>query len=398
MPVEPQQIESLFIQAAEFAAPAQRHAFLDEWCGDDVELRRRVEALLRAHDDAGSFLDGPPEDVLPTIAVDGRDTVDESLGTVSLEFLAPCETPDRLGKLGQYEVIEVLGRGGMGIVLRAHDTKLNRVVAIKVIAPELAANPMAVKRFLREAEAAAAVTHDHVVSIHAIEDEVSPPYIVMEFVDGVSLQEKIDRSGALELREILRIGMQAAAGLAAAHKQGLVHRDIKPANILLENSVERVKLTDFGLARAVDDINITRTGMIAGTPQYMSPEQAEGKQIDHRSDLFSLGSVMYAMCTGRPAFRADNPMAVMRRVCDEDPRPIHEISADVPDWLCATIEKLLEKNANERFQTAEEVSELLANWLAHVQQPALIPPPEILQRARHGSSLTPPSNPKEKEP
>ena len=376
MTVQQSEIETLFIQAAAIDAAGERQAFLDRHCGQDAELRRRVEALLRAHDDAGSFLDGPPEDILPTIAINSKDTVDESLQPVSLDFLSPCKTPDRLGALGQFEVIEVLGRGGMGIVLRAHDTKLNRVVAIKVMAPELAANPMAVKRFLREAEAAAAVTHDHVVAIHAIEDKVSPPYIVMEFVDGLSLQEKIDHSGALKLREILRIGMQTASGLAAAHKQGLVHRDIKPGNILLENGVERVKITDFGLARAVDDVNITRTGVIAGTPQYMSPEQAEGAAIDHRSDLFALGSVLYAMCTGRAAFRADNPMAVMRRVCDDQPRDIQEINADAPDWLCAIIDKLLAKDAAERFQTAEEVSELLAGWLAHVQQPALIPPPK----------------------
>ena len=126
----------------------------------------------------------------------------------------------------------------------------------------------------------------------------------MEFIDGMSLQDKLDKQGPLGLKEILRIGMQIAEGLAAAHKQGLVHRDIKPANILLENGVERVKITDFGLARAVDDASVTQSGVVAGTPMYMSPEQAEGEPIDHRADLFSLGSVLYAMCTGRPPFRA----------------------------------------------------------------------------------------------
>src|SRR5947199_77383 len=141
---------------------------------------------------------------------------------------------------------------------------------------------------------AAAVTNEHVVAIHAIEEDQRPPYLVMQFVDGVSLQEKLDRQGPLELRAILRIGVQIAEGLAAAHAQGLVHRDIKPANILLENGVERVWITDFGLARAVDDASLTRTGVIAGTPQYMSPEQAAACRVDHRSDLFSLGSVLYA--------------------------------------------------------------------------------------------------------
>ena len=366
---------SIFLEALDRTDPGERNAYLDEACQGNVQLRQQVESLLRHHAGGGSFLEKPPQELAATIVTGMHDTVDEEVGEITLDFLAPCEKPDRIGKLGPYEVIEVVGRGGMGVVVRAHDVKLDRVVAIKILAPELAANAMAVKRFLREALAAAAVTHDHVVNIHAINDEHRPPFLVMEFVDGLSLQEKIDRSGALELREILRIGMQTASGLAAAHKQGLVHRDIKPANILLENGVERVKITDFGLARAVDDVNITRTGMIAGTPQYMSPEQAQGQVIDHRSDLFALGSVLYAMCTGRPAFRADNAMAVMNRVCQEAPRPIREINPEIPAWLEAIIDRLLSKDAGDRFQSADEVAELLSEWLAHVNQPALIPPP-----------------------
>ncbi|MDA1049057.1 MAG: serine/threonine-protein kinase [Planctomycetota bacterium] len=278
-------IESIFDRAVQLDSPEQRQAFLDETCGSDRELRRRVEALLRASNDAGSFLEKPPEGLAATISTGEFDTVDDAVSEISLEFLAPSQKPNCLGTLGQYEVIEVVGRGGMGIVLRAYDTTLNRVVAIKVMAPELAANPMAVKRFLREARAAAAVSHDHVVTIHAIEEDSRPPFIVMEFVDGQSWQEKIDRTGGLELTEILRIGMQMARGLAAAHEQGLVHRDIKPANILLENGVERVKLTDFGLARAVDDVSVTQTAQIAGTPPFMSPEQAQGHALDARSGM-----------------------------------------------------------------------------------------------------------------
>src|SRR5262249_3881457 len=164
----------------------------------------------------------------------------------------------------------VIGGGGMGVVLKAFDENLHRVVAVKVMAPQLAASATARQRFTREARAAAAVTHDHVVTLHAVEEAGGLPYIVMQFVDGQSLQDRLDRSGSLPIREVLRIGMQAAAGLAAAHKQGLIHRDIKPANVLLENGVERVKLTDFGLARAVDDASLTQSGVVAGTPQYMS--------------------------------------------------------------------------------------------------------------------------------
>src|SRR5205807_1768760 len=143
----------------------------------------------------------------------------------------------------------------------------------------------------------------------------------------MTLQQKLDKVGALSLTEILRIGMQMAEGLAAAHKQGLVHRDIKPANILLENGVERVKITDFGLARAVDDAAVTQSGVVTGTPMFMSPEQARGEfAIDHRSDLFSLGSVLYMMATGRPPFRASGTHATLKRVIDDVPRPMHEIN------------------------------------------------------------------------
>ena len=175
-------------------------------------------------------------------------------------------------------------------MLKAFDEQLHRVVAIKVLSPAFAANGSARKRFIREARAAAAVKNEHVVGIYDVEEDAQPPYLVMECIDGISLQDKLDKHGPLRLKEILRIGMQTAEGLAAAHKQGLVHRDIKPANILLENGVERVKITDFGLARAVDDASVTQSGTVAGTPMYMSPEQAEGLPIDHRSDLFSLGT------------------------------------------------------------------------------------------------------------
>src|SRR5438094_4144138 len=157
----------------------------------------------------------------------------------------------------------------------------------------------------------------------------------MQLVSGLTLHDQIGAAGSLSVKEILRIGMQIAEGLAAAHKQGLVHRDIKPANILLENGVERVKITDFGLARATDDASVTQSGTVAGTPMFMSPEQANGEAVDHRSDLFSLGSVLYAMCTGRPPFRASSSMAVLKRVIEAAPRPIREINDEIPDWLCA---------------------------------------------------------------
>jgi eukaryotic-like serine/threonine-protein kinase len=275
----------------------------------------------------------------------------------------------------------VIGRGGMGIVLQAHDPALNRHVAIKVLAAEWAHNATARRRFAREAQAAAAVVHDHVVPIHFVDASGDVPYLVMAHIPGRSLQQRIDRTGPLEIREILRIGMQTAAGLAAAHAQGLVHRDIKPANILLENSVERVRITDFGLARAVDDVSQTQSGILAGTPQYMSPEQAAGETVDHRTDLFSLGSVLYAMCTGRSPFRAETTVAVIRRICDGKPRPVREINPDVPEWMAEIIEKLHAKQPGDRFQTAGEVADLLERHLAHLQQPTVVPQPARLNHA-----------------
>ena len=301
----------------------------------------------------------------------------EGAGGIDLSYLQPSQIPGNLGRLKHYEILSIVGKGGFGTVFKAHDEALDRVVAVKVLAPQLATNATARTRFSRESKAAAGVVHDHVVGIHAVEvTDSGVPYLVMQFISGKTLQERLDQSGPLELKEILRIGAQIAEGLAAAHKQGLVHRDIKPANILLENGVERVKITDFGLARLVDDASVTQSGVIAGTPMFMAPEQAAGETVDHRADLFSLGSVLYTMCTGRPPFRASGTMAVMKRVIEEAPTPIREINPEIPGWLCDIIAKLQAKKPAERFATAKEVADLLGQQLAHLQQPghASLPP------------------------
>jgi serine/threonine protein kinase/WD40 repeat protein len=295
-----------------------------------------------------------------------------------LDALGPTDDPAMLGRLGGYEISGVVGAGGMGVVLKAIDKSLDRTVAIKVLAPHLASSGAARKRFAREAKAAAAVLHPNVIAIHSVSNDESLPYLVMPYVRGTSLQKRLDREGPLPLNEILRIGSQIAAGLAAAHAQGLVHRDIKPANILLEEGVERVTITDFGLARAVDDATITHSGVIAGTPQYMSPEQARGEAVEQRNDLFSLGSVLYAISTGRPPFRAETTYGVMRRITDDEPAAIREINPDIPDWLCAIIARLMSKRAADRYESAAEVTELLEACLAHVQQPAAVPLPVSL--------------------
>lgn len=299
-----------------------------------------------------------------------------------LRLLGPTDNPQMLGRIGSYEIVGILGRGGMGVVFKGFDPALNRFVAIKMLAPHLAASGAARKRFEREAQAAAAIVHDHVMAIHGVADWQGTPYLVMPYVRGASLQKRIDDQGPFQLREILRIGMQTAAGLAAAHAQGLVHRDIKPANIMLASGVERVALTDFGLARAVDDATLTRTGTLAGTPQYMSPEQARGQAVDFRSDLFSLGSVLYTLCTGRPPFRAETSYGILRLITDEEPRPIQQLSPDIPVWLCTLIGRLMAKNPADRFASADEVSKLLEKCLAHVEQPSLVSlPTELLPPA-----------------
>ena len=298
-----------------------------------------------------------------------------------LRSLAPTDDPRMLGRMGPFEVQGVIGSGGMGVVLKGFDPALNRTVAIKVLAPHLAMSGSTRRRFAREAQAAAAVVHENVVAIHSVAEAGALPYFVMPYIRGASLERRVHERGPLRVTEILRIAWQAAAGLAAAHAQGLVHRDVKPANILLEDGVERLMLTDFGLARAVDDASLTRTGVIAGTPQYMSPEQARGETIDARSDLFSLGSVMYAMCTGRPPFRAETSYGILRRITDSEPRPIHEINPEIPDWLVAVVAKLHAKDPAKRFASAAEVATVLRQCLAHLEQPHLVGlPPQVTSR------------------
>ncbi|OWK39980.1 protein kinase domain-containing protein [Fimbriiglobus ruber] len=361
----------IFLAALDIVDASARAAYLDGACGGDAERRTRIEALLWSHAVAGSFLDLPVTGGIDPTDVGANDDAEATAdpgdgptrtyeGRPDLAFLAPSDRPDALGRIGHYEALEVVGRGGFGIVLRAFDEVLQRVVAVKVLTPVVATTSPARKRFLREARSTAAVRHPNVVQIHAVE-EYPLPHLVMEFVPGETLQQTIDRTGPLEIAEVLRIGRQLAEGLAAAHATGLVHRDVKPANILIDDGATRqVKLTDFGLARATDDASITHSGTVAGTPLYMAPEQAKGGSLDHRVDLFSLGSVLYVMCTGRPPFRASTTLAVLNRVREDQPRPIREVIPEAPAWLCRVIEMLHVKDPAGRIQTAREAADLLA--------------------------------------
>lgn len=294
-----------------------------------------------------------------------------------LGMLDPTDDPGSMGRIGGYEVIGVIGSGAMGVVVKAFDQTLDRVVALKVMNPTLAACGTARHRFAREAKAAAGVLHPNVIAIHGVSTDRELPYLVMPYIAGISLQQRMDRQGPLELTEVLRIGSQIAAGLAAAHRRGLIHRDIKPSNVMLDEGVDTALITDFGLARTIDDATMTRSGAITGTPEFMSPEQARGDSVDCASDIFSLGSVMYALCSGKRPFRAKTSFGVLRKITDEHPTPIRESNPDVPVWLCKLIKRMHSKSPSGRPSSAE-VCTLLENCLAHVYQPDRIPLPKEL--------------------
>jgi eukaryotic-like serine/threonine-protein kinase len=300
-----------------------------------------------------------------------------------LEFVSPPSHPETLGRVGRYEVQRVIGSGGMGIVLLAHDMALNRPVALKMMLPHLANSGPARHRFAREARAAAAIVHEHVIAMHDVVSHERHPYLVMQYVPGQSLQERVDQLGPLSPREVLRIGIQAASGLAAAHSQGVVHRDIKPSNIVLENQVDRAVLTDFGLARAAEDASLTRTGVVAGTPNFMSPEQANGQAIGYPSDLFSLGATLYFAAAGRAPFRADSPLAVLKRICHDRHRPLWEVNPEVPFELSDLIDRLLEKNPRKRPAGAKDVAEAFSRCLTKIQSPPNLLYRRVRQAARH---------------
>ncbi|MGI9473171.1 MAG: serine/threonine-protein kinase [Rubripirellula sp.] len=366
------------------ALNAHEESDLIEHLGECESCQRRLDqraAEPETWGDAERFLPDEPYDEFSVSRFEEEAPVDPVSTQIRsvLQVLDPTDIPSSMGRLGPYEVTGVIGSGGMGIVLKGMDPSLDRIVAIKVLAPHLACSGAARQRFGREAKAAAAVLHPNVIAIHGVANEVALPFLVMPYLRGRSLQRRIDQDGPLDPVDVLRIAVQVASGLAAAHSHGLVHRDIKPANILLEEGVERVTITDFGLARAVDDASMTRSGVIAGTPQYMSPEQARGVAIDCRSDLFSLGSAMYTMCTGHSPFRAETSFGVLRRITDEEPRPIREINPAIPSWLCRLVVLLQSKDVERRIQSAEEVESICRQCLTHVEQPDSHRVPELLR-------------------
>ncbi|MEM6472597.1 MAG: serine/threonine-protein kinase [Planctomycetota bacterium] len=361
----------------------------------NYDFWRRAPELLRDAEASGDFVASANlTSILRSEATAVRHAESETADQPQVEFqeaeatstlaypietlLDPPTHPEMLGSIGKYDIEKVVGSGGMGIVLKAHDFDLNRPLAIKILAPHLASNGIARRRFAQEARAAAGVLHPNVIAVHGVNNEGKTPYIVMPYVAGPSLQALVEESGPLPEIEIVRISLQIAAGLSAAHSQGLVHRDIKPANILVEPEVNRVLITDFGLARCEDDASLTRTGWLTGTPNYMSPEQARGERPDQRSDLFSFGSLIYFLSTGRLPFRADSPLSVLTRIQNEEPKPVRTAGAQVSKTLEDIITLMLRKSPEDRFQTATELHVVLERQLAHLHQPHLTKSPVVI--------------------
>ncbi len=298
--------------------------------------------------------------------VDTESTLSQS--EMLKRWLDPSPREDGLGRIAKYEVLGIVGQGGMGLVLKAFDTELTRFVAIKTLAHHVTARPDARLRLAREARAAAGLRHPNIVSIFAFETWRDMPFIVMPLVEGGTLQQYATRQ-KLSTEQVVTTGLQIASALAALHAVGIVHRDLKPSNILLQDGLEHVLLSDFGLARFDGDLAITQSDALAGTPFFMSPEQALGKPLDVRSDLFSFGSVLYWLCTGRYPFRGDSNYETMAKLVHSEVDLGELARSETPAYLQRLILRLLAKDPAERWESANEVSHLLRSVLAHYRSP-----------------------------
>ena len=261
----------------------------------------------------------------------------------------------------QYLIEDEIGRGGMAVVYRARDVRLERLVAIKVLPPELALDPALAARFTREAQTAAQLAHPHIVPIHDVGEQDDIAYFVMSLIDGGNLAQRLGHQPRRAVDEVRRLLCETADALAYAHLRGVVHRDVKPDNILIDGEGGRAMVTDFGIARAIEgDSRLTLTGVAVGTPTYMSPEQAVGERdLDGRSDIYSLGVIGYQMLTGKPPFSAGNSMALLLKHVSERPRPIAELRPEAPKALCDAVERALKKAPEDRWPTAAAMREAL---------------------------------------
>ena len=352
-------VDSLLTESV-LASPPRNSAY---WKARELIEQSDPEGLaatqLRLPNDANSRNDWTTsESYLPTSGVIPHEA--------ELSFLEASDDPAYIGCLRHFQISRVIGRGGMGVVLEAFDPHLQRPVAIKVLNPKFQEKQSAMERFCREGRAAASVSHEHVVPMYQVAriEEGEIAFLVMQLIVGETLIERLKEETPMPPNEVARIAMQIAAGLSAAHEMGLVHRDIKPGNVLIEKSTGRVKLTDFGLARSTEDIRLTQTGMLVGTALYMSPEQALGQTVDERSDLFSLGAVMYEMATGRSAFEAPTAVGVMKQIMDTQPPAPHKVNPEIDKPMSDLIMQLLCKKAEDRPDSAGQVARALASIVA----------------------------------
>jgi serine/threonine protein kinase len=318
-------------------------------------------------------------------ALSGDSLTEETIATQPAEdggfqearaFLAPPQAADELGRLGPYRVLQELGAGGMGLVYRAEDTQLRRPIALKVMRPSSARDDEARQRFLHEARATAAVSHERIITIYQVGEQGDVPFLAMQLLQGEPLEARLGRAdkSPLSVAEVLRIGRDVADGLAAAHAKGLIHRDIKPANIWLEADSGRAKVLDFGLARSsFQDVRLTQTGCVLGTPAYMSPEQAHSRPVGPASDLFSLGVVLYRMLTGIEVFRRGSSYATLIAVVQEEPTSVRVLNPQVPEAAADLVHKLLAKKIEDRPATAAEVSKALGALVLQVRRRTALP-------------------------
>ncbi|MEO6195010.1 MAG: protein kinase [Thermoanaerobaculia bacterium] len=339
LPADPERwrrIEALLDEM--FERPAgERRTFLDEACAGNPELRAQMEALLTADEEAGGFLATP-----------AHQAADELLADISGEAALLADR-----ELGPYRLVREIGSGGMGVVYEAEDTRLRRRVAVKLLPPELSRNHAAKQRFLREARAASALDDPNICTVHDVGECDGQLYIVMAYYEGETLKEKLAR-GPLPVSEARQVALEVARALVRAHEAGIVHRDIKPANVMLTGR-GKVKVLDFGIAKIKGDATLTRTGSSPGTPAYMSPEQARGEPVDGRTDVWSLGAMLYEMLAGRRPFPGDDERAVLSAIQSRKPEPLDRIRPEVSAALARTVAKALAKDSVERHANAAEL-------------------------------------------
>lgn len=360
-------IQEIFHQAQEIDSSVARAQFLDQACVDSPEMREQVERLLHACEQAPSFLETPPE-MTAEHSVDQHDEDEtkppQQSPSPKLQRIQRLRRPEILPrKFCEYELLEKVAQGGMGVVYKARQVGLNRIVAVKMILSGQFASEDEVQRFYVEAEAAGKLDHAGIVPVFDVGCHRDQHYFSMAYVDGPSLAKKISNQ-PLPPKEAAVIARKLAIAIQAAHEQGIVHRDLKPGNVLIDERDEP-RITDFGLAKRVEgDSKLTATGIVLGTPSYMAPEQAAGKSIDSSADIYSLGAILYAMLTGRPPFEAESQLETILQVVQGEPEDPRKINRQIPRDLEAICLKCLERDPQFRYQTATEMAEDLQRFLS----------------------------------